>query len=392
MKPEEFRAALSEHYAKLSVEEKRRRIVLEPAFRDAYNEITEAHRQVPVPHYFWAKWVPTLGPVASMLYMRLRQYCYHNPETGEERNECWPKQATLASEIGVKDRKTIRRALVLLEEHGFIKRKSTYRLDEKGRPHQGSDHYLVYFEVPLVTEDAVELLIRRTEPDAKEGGAYEGKKSPHRTWTVDKSPYEGKISPHVGGEKIPSRSITRTSTPNVTNVDSRTSKEKTGKATLRDDPRVRAMPEAEKAQRESLTYEVSDQLKVMAGDRDVEPHKSLGFIRRVCFLMPEQHVREALISTRDAIEEQRSGRKSLREGPAGYFAGIVRAIEHREGLDLGVKWGGKARPSPERAARAPERPRERRGGGEEPHREDSLVPMSQATREALRSFLGEPGD
>ena len=32
------------------------------------------------------------------------------------------------------------------------------------------------------------------------------------------------------------------------------------------------------------------------------------------------------MATRDAIDDQRSGRKTLRSGPAAYFAGIVRQI------------------------------------------------------------------
>jgi len=115
------RKQLEKIYAELSPEQRRNRIILEPAFRDAYNEITQAHRLVPVPHYFWEKWVPVLGPVASMLYMRLRQYCYYNPETGEKREHCWPKQETLGKEIGV-SRCTIMRTLPVLEKHGFIKR------------------------------------------------------------------------------------------------------------------------------------------------------------------------------------------------------------------------------------------------------------------------------
>jgi hypothetical protein len=106
--------------------------------------------------------------------------------------------------------------------------------------------------------------------------------------------------------------------------------------------------------------------------------------------MPEQFVREAIISTRDAIEEQRSGRKSLREGPAGYFAGIVRAIEEREGLDLGVKWRGpRVETPPEKPRKAPERPPERRNPVGETGGEDSYVPMPESAREALKALLGD---
>ena len=46
---------------------------------------------------------------------------------------------------------------------------------------------------------------------------------------------------------------------------------------------------------------------------------------------------EVFMATRDAVEDQRAGRRSLRVGPDGYFTGIVRQIADREGIDLGIK-------------------------------------------------------
>lgn len=335
---EDRRQRLKEEYEALSPEERRRRVFLEPAYRDAYNEITQAERIAVVPLYFWRTWVPVLGPVASMLYMRLRQYCYWNPASGETRIECWPKQSTLAAEIGVKDRKTIRAALVLLESHGFIERKTTYHLDANGRPHQGSDHYLVYFEVPLVAADAAELLIRETKPKAESGGAaYGGNNSPHRTWAVDKSPYGGKIYPHIAGEKIPTRSITKNYNSNVQNVllhgdQEEGAPEAEGKS--RGSKRFGIAPEAER-----LATEIGDTLLAMEGDRSSEEHRSAGFHRVIVSRMPEMLLRQAIMATRDALDS-----RNLRGRPSAYFAGVVKQLAADEGIDLGLKTRADAEP------------------------------------------------
>lgn len=129
----EDKQELRSQYEALSPAERRNRVLLAPAFREAYNELTEAHRSVQVPRYFWVRWVPVLGPAATALYMQLRQYCFYNPATGELRNLCWPSQSSLGRAIGVRDVKTIRRALCLLERHGFIERAGTYRAAGRGR-------------------------------------------------------------------------------------------------------------------------------------------------------------------------------------------------------------------------------------------------------------------
>jgi hypothetical protein len=83
----------------------------------------------------------------------------------------------------------------------------------------------------------------------------------------------------------------------------------------------------------------------MDGRWDGQDHKSAGFHRRVALVMPEHLIQEALTATRDAVDDQRSGRKSLRAGPAAYFAGTVRRIAAREGIDLGVEWKAERTPA-----------------------------------------------
>ncbi len=102
------------------------------------------------------------------------------------------------------------------------------------------------------------------------------------------------------------------------------------------------MTSEEQKNREDLAQEIGRQLNVMSGERDwgMEDHKSLGFHRRVAFLMPSRFVYEALAATRDAIEDERAGRKTVR-GVGAYFAGIVQRIAEREHIDLGVEWKAK---------------------------------------------------
>jgi hypothetical protein len=103
------------------------------------------------------------------------------------------------------------------------------------------------------------------------------------------------------------------------------------------------MPGDEKHRRQSLALEIGEQLKLMAGDRDSELHKSAGFHRRVAYLLPETLVREALAATRDAADDVRAGRRSIQRGIGPYFAGIVKRLAEREGIDLGLHQTAKNR-------------------------------------------------
>lgn len=302
----ERRRQLETFYESLSPEERRERILLEPAFRDRYNELTTAHRVVQVPHYFWTKWVPVLGPLATTLYMQLRQYCYYNPRTGEKRDWCWPKQETLCQEIGVRDPKTLRKGLRVLEEYGFIRREKTYYVDpHSGKPHQGTNKYYVYFEIPLTASDAAELLLHEVgEGQDLSAPRYDGKKSSHREAPVEKPPYDGKISPHVAGENLPSKTNTRNSTSNV-NVSKKATK----------------LDETTNYMAEYLSEELSDP-------------KSLGFYRRAASLLPERTLHRALSETKDAYH-----RGFIRTTRARFFTDLVKRYAKEQGVDLQLTSG-----------------------------------------------------
>lgn len=337
----------------------RRRAMADPACRETKDssQVTQAHRVVVVPHTFWTQWVPILGPVASCLYVQLRQYCYHNPATGETRSTCWPRQSTLAAAIGVKDVKTVRRALALLETHGFIAREAVYRIARPvqasasapgvaGGARRGVDRISVRLEIPQPSTQSPPVIHTRAALD------------------VDNSGHDGKSSLHTARENLPGRTSTRTSTStNVTNVREQAPWE-AEPARARRHPRRRAdlpvRPEGceaaggRSAERESLALFVGDQLAAMSGTWDGEAHPSAGFHRRVAMRLDACLIHEALAATRDAMDDARGlprgrGAPRPRPDPAAYFAGAIRRIAAREGIDLGVRWardGPSSRASP----------------------------------------------
>ncbi|MFH1679098.1 MAG: helix-turn-helix domain-containing protein, partial [Candidatus Eisenbacteria bacterium] len=298
-----------------------------------------------VPQYFWTKWAPILGPIPSMLYLRLRQYCYHNPQTGETRNECWPKQSTLARDIGVKKRHTVGKALRLLEDYGFIERSKQYRNHSAALKHRTSDVYRIWFELPLTPDDAAELLVRTTSDPSKAPrpnkaperphceGPIEATRRPECTCPVENQPITAPRRPHIAGPEGASR--TRTSNLVLTNVSNVGDKRSPAEA-LSQRGSLPRLSETLRRQKEGLAHEIGDSLKRFSMDRRGGRHRSYAFHRRVAFLMQEHLVREALSATRDAVEESRAGRKGLGD-PSAYFAGAVRKIARRESIDLGVK-------------------------------------------------------
>lgn len=300
------RKEFEEFYRSLSPEERRDRVLLEPAFRYLYNEITAVNRVVQVPHYFWSKWVPILGPLASTVYMKLRQYCYYNPDTGEKRNLCWPKQATLAQDIGVKKRETLAKGVKILEEHGFIETQQTYYKDpQSGRPRRGTLKYRVFFEIPLVPEDASELLIRSTT-----GGKairlnnfpYKSEKRTYRASTGENSSYMSEKRTYGADRKPDNQSSTGTITNNVNVLKKNTSK---------DDDNDRAEYLAQ-----HLAHELADK-------------KSLGFYRRVTRSLPESLVHITLSETKDAHH-----RGLIKTTLARYFTDSIKRKATERGIEL----------------------------------------------------------
>lgn len=362
---EERRQALQDYYERMAPEERRNRIILKPEFRDTYNEIVQAHRHFPVPEYLWKKWLPVIGSLPVVVYLQLRRYCFYNPDTGEKRNICWPKQSTLAAQVGIKDRKTLRKALVVLEQHGFIEREHKHYPDPlSGRPHQVADEYRVWFELPLRPEDAAELLMRQMQTgEGTDFRLYGGIISPHSAG----EPYEGKSSPQGGGEKTASRNVTRTITPNVENV---------------------RKPGRERPDRlvvEALALEIGEYLSTWAGERLRDGHPSEGFHRLVVSRMPERLVREALTATRDAVERSRGGKGGFARGPAAYFAGVVKNLAAENQIDLGLRKRNEAHAG--RLVKSPGSALARRSSAAETQSMDGAPMSAEESKAALRTLV-----
>ena len=326
MAPSDRDIVAREAYEHLSPSERRERFVLSPAYRTAYNEIIDAADLASVPKYLYRRWLEIIGPTALTLYMVLREESRAGGRAGEL--WCWPKQSELGAKLGIND-KTARKYLQLLESHGFIQAEATYvpRAGER-YVRRGTNRYIVYLDIPLTPADAVELLLR-------EMSAHDGKDYRHEGAAIFAGAHDGRKYRHEDGSdyRADARQIlpSNTNVPNVSNLDN------VRESSLRDDPRVRALTVEEKREREAFAHEIGETLARMAGAGDMGPHKSLGLHRRIAFLMPEHLVREALTSARDAAENQRAGRKTLRGGLAGYFAGTVFRLAEREGIDLGVR-------------------------------------------------------
>jgi len=383
---EERRQELEEFYQKLSPEERRGRIYLNPVFRDPYNRISQAHRQFPIPAYLWEKWVPELGLLPVAVYVELRRMCFVNDAAGERRTIVWPKQETLAKRLGVKKRHTIAAALKVLEEHGFIERsRPGYRDKGTGHIRRGVTEYDVKWEFPLVPADAVELLIEQTTPRESDQNLRRAEKRPYGPGAVDNFPRRAENRPSHRAEKRPCETLPRTITSNVTNVESKTSKG----SSLRERPEVQHLNPEERALKEGLALEVGESLKTWGKGWDGTAHRSEGFHRRVAFLMPEHLVREALAATRDAVERRRSGQGGCHHGPSAYFAGVVKKLASEAGIDLGLKTRG----DENSGAKAPERPKEARSArpvGREPDGPPMSPEKAKAAVRELLQRLSEP--
>jgi hypothetical protein len=142
-----------------SIREAVERMQLEPWYLDVRSEIVQPDQVVLQTRYFWDKWVPTLGPQCTMLFLRLRSHCYFNRRTGERRDDCYPSQETLGLELGL-HRETVGLLLRRLELLGFIRRERQYRYDKAThRSVRTTDRYYVLMEDPLHPDDEAQAFV-----------------------------------------------------------------------------------------------------------------------------------------------------------------------------------------------------------------------------------------
>jgi hypothetical protein len=190
-------------------------IEFEAWYRDGNDDVVQPDQIVkPQSRYFWMHWVRLLGVGPASLLIRLRMACYYNPETGERRDSCWLGQDTLARDLGVGDRKTIRRWLRHLEVFDFVRRTPRMRWSDLHlRPVRTTDRYLVKTWDPPVPDHAGQALVRQaqriigetSDSAEKPEDSHKGQNAPLRNaLPVDKS-HEGQNAPRDAGAKWASK-------------------------------------------------------------------------------------------------------------------------------------------------------------------------------------------
>lgn len=338
-----------------------RTIAILPYYHQLQNNIIKPDQGTFVTRYFRTKWRPTLGHEAAAIVEALRQLA------DRESGETFASQQTIADSAGLPLR-TVQRWLSTnqssltgwsekkklqwktLHEYFVKSKRARYRLI-KGETHgpkkrRTSSLYRIAMDEPIHPDDIPALHVHAAEQIVNDEAAKLGLTPENQGFgsnrqpggqghitvedDVDNSVPDRQVGGHVAPPGWRSRSYSYRSS--VTNV-----KEKQAGA-LRADPRVAAMSPDERSIKEGLAIQIGDQLLTMGGDRSSDVHKSGGFHKRVAFLMPEHLVNEALMSTRDAVEDDRAGHRSLVTTPSQYFAGTIRAICERENLDIGVNW------------------------------------------------------
>ena len=284
---------------------------LEPYYQDIKNEITQPDNVTVTTKYFWTKWAPVLGPVATCLILRLRQYCYYNRLTGEKRDYCWPSQTTLAAEVGIRNKKTVKKALLLLEKHGFVRREANYRYDPvQKKKARATDTYYITMDDPLGEDDKIQLLMKTAERIVQNkaksieniGVSPKGKFYPQVIEPVDKSRPKGKFYPYEAGQILPQKEYVEEVLNNVRTLDDKTaSKERVGQlVTLLEEKLGRA------------------------GD-------NRRYYELVARTVPEPVIMQALAAVNDKFQESFDGTKEgIRVSKSAYFTGVLKNLTKKE--------------------------------------------------------------
>jgi len=306
---EEKRRQIEDFFLGLTADERREQIYLKPEFRDGYNEITEAHRIFVLPQYYFKNWRHVLGPVAHSLYEEMRRRTFYNPQTGERRDSFYSTQQELGAAVGVKDPKTVRKGLKVLEDNGFIRRKLRHYTDPHTKhPYRGADEITVYFEIPLTVADGVELLLKRASLSQD---SVLGKKSLIRprgyAEAVDNPSVIGNISRIRARENIPSNV---SSTSNITN-------------------NVRTL--VEKTYKETAVRTENSYLVDLLGQKLGRVEENRRYYESVCAQYPEQVIMQALAAVEDKfLDSLDPAKEGFRVNKAAYFTGVLKNLTKKE--------------------------------------------------------------
>lgn len=164
------------------------RLVILPFYHELRTSIVKPERVKLQTEYFWQRWVPLLGPVRSLIVMRMRQYGYYNRQTKELRDECAKTYDEIAASVGISTRSLERyfesepdpaggpyRVLKdpLLARFIRLRHQYVWR-PGKSAPERTTNEYKIAMDEPLTPEDeaalrlaaALRLKERRAEPEA----------------------------------------------------------------------------------------------------------------------------------------------------------------------------------------------------------------------------------
>lgn len=290
-------------------------VMVLPFYHDLENEIRQPEKVRIQSEYFWERWVPKLGPTLTCLIITLRSYCYYNKLTKEKRDWCFPEQATLAKQIGVKDRKTVMAALRHPLAHHFIRREKRYRYDPvKRKKVRATDIYHVAMDEPILPEDEPKLVVLAAERILQEGAqkAHETQevppKSKKRTQIAEEGP-KSKKRTQVTSPKSKKRTGTSTFINTNVNVD----RSQTVENLERLSPQQLAL-------RELIAEEIAEAL---------EDWKSLGFYRLVAERCPQDLIYRALSETK---EEARMW--NIRTTKGAFFTDTIKRYAREWGISL----------------------------------------------------------
>jgi len=309
---EDFQKQIEELAKTLTKEQ----IIILPFYHDLENEIKKPDRVRVQSAYFWEKWVPLLGPVASLLVMKLRQYCYYNRETKEIRDWCFPEQETLAKEIGISRYTIMREFKENPYLNYFIKREAQYRYSpETKKKVRTADKYYVRMEDPLTPEDEAHLAVKVAERIIKEA-----QKSPKlQNATQVNTALESQKSPKLQNAtqdsccKMPQQDIVllrdTLNNVNVNEFKKISVENSKRKVSLRDD-------------------EYAKQLA-----KEMQDRKSLGWYRRVVECLDKAGERGLIQRARgEVLELAQSG--NVKQSRGALFTALIKQYASERGIDL----------------------------------------------------------
>lgn len=307
-----------EDFLQLPLEEQRRRILLQPAYLDVTNEIIKPDQVAIQTKYFWKRWAPKLGPLGTVLFLRLRQYCYYNRETGERRDWCFPSQDTLGDELGA-HRETIGLTMRKLESLGLIRREPQYRYDPQLRKKvRTTDKYYVLMEDPLAPEDAPELFVRAADRMSR-GEALSAWDKPKRPKSEIPT-----LVPKPGDIPAPKSEIPTYGA--VGNSDRKSdlegSLQRLNVGQVLEGLKPKAAKRGADPRKAALALELAEEL---------EDERSARFYRLVAERLPENVIRAVLSETKSAYREGR-----IETRPGAYFTGAIKAQARELGIELGL--------------------------------------------------------